>query len=62
MSGYSNISIPTGLRKEIEKLIEDLENEGIDLGYRTVPEFIKEAIRKRVEDLRQIYFLGEKRK
>jgi predicted DNA-binding protein len=61
MSGYSNISIPLGLRKEVEKLIEDLKEEGIDLGYKTVAEFVKEAIRHRVEELRQIYFLGEKR-
>jgi len=62
MSGYSNISIPLGLRKEVEKLIEDLKEEGFDLGYKTVAEFVKEAIRRRVEELRQIYFLGEKLK
>jgi hypothetical protein len=61
MSGYSNISIPAGLREEIEKLIEDLEKGGIDLGYKTVAEFVKEAVRKHAREIRQIYFLGEKR-
>lgn len=59
MTGYSNISIPEGLRDEIEKLIHDLEKKGTDLGYKTVAEFVKEAIRKRIEEMRRIYFLGE---
>jgi len=55
MKGYSNISIPVGLRNEIEKLFKDLEKKGIDLGYRTVSEFVKEAIRRRIEEIKTIY-------
>ena len=55
------MSLPAGLLKQDDELLEDLKREGIDLGYKTVSEFVKDAIRRRVEALREIYFLGEKR-
>jgi len=58
--GYRSMSLPEGLLTQIEGLLEDLKQQGIDLGYKTVSEFVKDAIRHRLEELRQIYFLGEK--
>jgi len=58
--GYRGISVPKGLLDQIEKLLADMEKEGVDLGYKTVTEFVKDAVRRRVEALREIYFLGEK--
>lgn len=43
-------------------MLEKLEKEGFDHGYKTISEFVKDAVRRRVEELRQIYFLGEKLK
>ena len=60
MSGYSNISIPKGLRNEIERILQLLEDEGINLGYKTVAEFVKDSIRRRVEYIRHLYFHVEK--
>lgn len=41
MSNYSSISLPSELLKEIEKIITNKS-----LGYKSVAEFIKEAIRR----------------
>ena len=45
-SKYRNVKIPADLMNEVEKIIERL-----GLGYRTVSEFVIEAVRKRVEEL-----------
>jgi len=45
--GYKSISIPEDLVKEIERII----NKHRRLGYRTVAEFITDAIRRRIEEL-----------
>ena len=58
MPEYSNISIPKKLRNEIQKLFDDLDANGVGLGYRTVPEFIMEAIREKMKETRTIYLLG----
>lgn len=56
---YRNISIPKGLVEQAERLLEDLQKEGFDLSYQSIADFVKDAIRRRIEELRQIYFLGE---
>ena len=58
--GYRSISLPESLLKQAEELLEKLENEGLGSGYKTISEFVKDAVRRRVEALREIYFLGEK--
>ncbi|MHA1907523.1 MAG: ribbon-helix-helix domain-containing protein [Candidatus Thorarchaeota archaeon] len=57
---YRTFSIPEGLLKQVEDLLEKLEKEEFDHGYKTIAEFVKDAVRRRVEELRQIYFKGEK--
>ena len=57
---YRTLSLPEGLLQQIEDLLEELKNMGVDPGYKTISEFVKDAVRRRVEDLRQIYFLGDK--
>ncbi len=59
--GYKGVSLPEGLLQQVEDLLKDLEKEGFDHGYKTITEFVKDSIRRRVEDLRQIYFIGEKK-
>ena len=59
---YRTLSLPEGLLKQVENLLEELESEGLDHGYKSITEFVKDALRRRVEELTQIYFLGEKRK
>ena len=49
MSEYRTIALP----KEIVEIIEDLIEEHRELGYRSVPEFVKECIRRRLEDFEE---------
>jgi len=53
--GYSNVSIPTELFKEVEKIVKDKF-----LGYRSASEFVIEAVRRRVEEIEKLKI--EKRK
>lgn len=54
MSDYVTVRLP----KELRDLYSKLDGE-IGLGYTSFAEFVKEAIRKRMEDIRQTY-LGTK--
>ena len=45
--GYKTISIPEELYHEIESLLGSL-------GYRTVTEFVKEAIRDKIKEVRKL--------
>lgn len=47
---YITVRIPESLRDLVEK-----KNEEIGLGYTSFAEFVKEAIRKRLEDLIATY-------
>lgn len=58
--GYASISIPRALKNEIEKLFTDLEKAGIGLGYSSITEFTKEAIRRLMSETRKEY-LNRKR-
>ena len=44
-----SVSIPESLMSEIDKILEKEK-----LGYESRPEFIKEAVRKRLEELRAL--------
>jgi hypothetical protein len=46
---YQPISIPIELYEQIEKYI----SANPFLGYKTVPEFIKDSIRRRLEELKE---------
>ena len=50
---YTSISLPTGLITEIEKLFEELEKNGIDLGYASMSEYTKDALRRLNEHIRE---------
>lgn len=50
---YSNISIPEDLKEAIERLFEDLEEKDRGLGYSSVTEFIKEAVRVHLDRIRE---------
>ena len=52
---YSNISIPEGLKAEIEKLFNKLEKNNIDLGYSSYAEFTKDAIRRLIVQIREAH-------
>ena len=47
--GYRGISLPETMIEEIEKLLKQRP----DLGYQSVAEFIKDAIRRRIEELKK---------
>ena len=44
-----SVSIPESLMQEIDKILEKEK-----LGYESRPEFIKEAVRKRLEELKTL--------
>ena len=46
---FVSVSIPESLMQEIDKILEKEK-----LGYESRPEFIKEAVRKRLEELRAL--------
>lgn len=47
---YVTVRVPESLRKLFENT-----NEDIGLGYTSFAEFVKDAIRKRIEDLKASY-------
>ena len=56
--GYKSVSIPKGLLEEAEELICELKKQGFH-PYMNVTDFVKDAIRRRIEELRTIYLLGD---
>lgn len=51
-SDYTTMRIPWGLAQEIDRWVE---SRGQDLGYRNRSEFALEAIRRRLEEVKQKY-------
>jgi len=45
---FINVGLPKELIKEIDKVMKEA-----NLGYRSRAEFVKESVRKRVEELRK---------
>jgi len=45
MKGYTQVSLP----KELHKKIEEFISENPELGYKTIAEFVKDAIRRLFE-------------
>jgi len=47
---YISVKIPESFREEVQRL-----NEKYNLGYASLAEFVKEAMRKRFEEIRSSY-------
>ena len=47
---YSSVNLPSGLYLTVKKLVKTR----IELGYRSVTEFVTESVRKRVEEIDRI--------
>ena len=50
---YTSISIPVGLTREVEKLFQELEDVGIDLGYASLSDFTRDSLRRLIEQIRE---------
>jgi len=50
--GYDSVNLPSGLYKRVKALVEGRA----DLGYRSVTEFVAEAVRKRMEEIETLSF------
>jgi len=48
------VNLPAGLLEHAKNLIESFQKEGLNLGYRDVSEFVRDAVRRRIEDLSKI--------
>ncbi|MCW4015450.1 MAG: ribbon-helix-helix domain-containing protein [Candidatus Bathyarchaeota archaeon] len=47
VKGYDSVNVPSGLYKKIRALIQNRS----DLGYRSVTEFVAEAVRTKLIDI-----------
>ena len=54
MRDYTTVRVPSSLRELFEHTNQDL-----NLGYTSFAEFVKEAIRNRVEEIMRTYSSGE---
>jgi len=50
VKGYDSVNLPSGLYVKVKTLVK---HRG-DLGYRSVTEFVAEAVRKRTEEIEKI--------
>ena len=50
VKGYDSVNLPSGLYAKVKKLVKTKS----DLGYRSVTEFVAEAVRKRIEEIERI--------
>ena len=50
VKGYDSVNLPSGLYSKVKALVKARS----DLGYRSVTEFVAEAVRKRTEELEKI--------
>jgi len=48
--GYDSVNLPSGLYAKVKTLIEKRK----DLGYRSITEFVAEAVRKRIEKINNL--------
>jgi len=47
VKGYDSVNLPSGLYAKVKALIKSRT----DLGYRSITEFVAEAVRKRTEEI-----------
>jgi len=50
VKGYDSVNLPSGLYVKVKTLVKRRN----DLGYRSVTEFVAEAVRKRTEEIEKI--------
>jgi len=50
VKGYDSVNVPSGLYQKVKGLVKKRP----DLGYRSVTEFVAEAIRKRTEEIEKL--------
>jgi len=50
VKGYDSVNVPSGLYEKIKALIKARP----DLGYRSITEFVAEAVRKRAEEIEKL--------
>lgn len=50
VKGYDSVNLPSGLYVKVKALVK----QRADLGYRSVTEFVAEAVRKRTEEIERI--------
>ena len=50
VKGYDSVNLPSGLYLKVKSLIKTRS----DLGYRSVTEFVAEAVRKRTEEIEKM--------
>ena len=50
VKGYDSVNLPSGLYSKVKTLIKYRD----ELGYRSVTEFVAEAVRKRVEEIEKL--------
>ncbi|MHC3129384.1 MAG: hypothetical protein IBV52_04835 [Candidatus Bathyarchaeota archaeon] len=50
VKGYDSVNLPSGLYVKVKTLVK----RRADLGYRSVTEFVAEAVRKRTEEIERI--------
>lgn len=50
VKGYDSVNLPSGLYDKVKMLVKTRT----DLGYRSVTEFVAEAVRKRTEEIEKI--------
>ena len=50
VKGYDSVNLPSGLYHKVKKLV----NTKIDFDYRSVTEFVAEAVRRRIEEIEKM--------
>jgi hypothetical protein len=50
VKGYDSVNLPSGLYSKVKALVKHRA----DLGYRSITEFVAEAVRKRTEEIEKI--------
>ena len=50
VKGYDSVNLPSGLYVKVKTLVKTRT----DLGYRSVTEFVAEAVRRRTEEIERI--------
>ena len=56
VKGYASVNLPSGLYDKVKTLVKTRA----DLGYRSVTEFVAEAVRKRTEEIERLNSLRTK--
>ena len=50
VKGYDSVNLPSGLYVKVKKLVKT----EVDFGYRSVTEFVADAVRRRIEEIERM--------